>query len=155
VRKTSSPISRLPDVLVADANVILSATIGGRARDVLLHPRAPTAIGPASAGDEVLEHLPYIARKRGLDLGVLLPVLAALPIEWVDAERYLRYEAEARRRLKGRDEDDWPAIALALELKSRHESFAVWTQDKDFEVSGLPTLTTGQLLDYLEGRSSR
>jgi hypothetical protein len=79
VRKTSSPISRLPDVPVADANVVLSATIGGRARNVLLHPRAPTAMGPASAGDEVLEHLPHIARKCGLDLGVLLPVLAALP----------------------------------------------------------------------------
>jgi predicted nucleic acid-binding protein len=128
--------------------------IGGRARDVFLHPRAPSVIAPASAGDEVLEHIPAIARKR-LDLGVLLPVLAALPIEWVDPERYASHEAESRRRLKGRDEDDWPVVALALELKSKRKSFAIWTQDKEFEVSRLPILTTGQLLDYYEGRSSR
>ena len=53
-------------------------------------------IAPASAGDEVLEHVPAIARKRGLDLGVLLPVLAALPIEWVDPKRYATYEAGSR-----------------------------------------------------------
>jgi predicted nucleic acid-binding protein len=122
---------------------------------VLLHPNTPTAIGPASVGDEVLEHLPTIVRKRELDLGVLLPALVALPIKWVDSDAYSRHEAQARRRLKGRDEDDWPVVALALELKSQQKSFAIWTQDKDFEVSGLPILTTGQLLDYLEGRASR
>jgi predicted nucleic acid-binding protein len=129
--------------------------IGGRARGVLLHPRAPSVTAPASAGDEVLEHIPAIARKRRLDLGVLLPVLAALPIKWVDPERYASHEAESRRRLRGRDEDDWPVVALALELKSQRKLFATWTQDKDFEVSRLPILTTGQLLDYFEGRSTR
>jgi predicted nucleic acid-binding protein len=108
-----------------------------------------------SAGDEVLEHLPAIARKRGLDLGVLLPALASLPIEWVDPERYQHHEAEARHRLKGRDEDDWPVVALAIDLSTKEAWFAIWTQDKDFEVSRLPTLTTGEVLDQLAGRSPR
>ncbi len=60
-----------------------------------------------------------------------------------------------RGRLKGRNEDDGPVVALALELKSQPKSFAIWTQDKDLEVSRLPILTTGQLLDYFEGRSTR
>jgi predicted nucleic acid-binding protein len=111
-------------------------------------------MAPPPAGDEVLEHIPAIVRKRRLDLGVLLPVLAALPIEWVDPERYASHEGEARRRLKARDEDDWPVVALALELKSQRKSFAIWTQDKDFEASRLPMLTTGQLLDYFGGRST-
>ncbi len=88
-------------------------------------------MAPAPAGDEVLEHIPAIARKRR------------------------PHEGESRRRLKGRDEDDWPVVALALELKSQRKSFAIWTQDKDFEVSRLPILTTGQLLDYFEGRATR
>jgi predicted nucleic acid-binding protein len=155
VKKTSSPTSKLPDVLVADANVVLSATIGGRAPIALLHPRRPTLIAPVSAGDEVLEHLPAIARKRGLDLGVLLPVLGSLPLDWVEVKRYSRYEAQARLRIKARDEDDWPVVALALEQKARKRDFAIWTQDKDFQVSGLRTLTTGQILDYLEGRSAK
>jgi len=108
-----------------------------------------------SAADEVLRHVPAIARKRRLDLGVLLPVLAALTMEWVDPERYPSHEAESLRHLKGRDEDDWPVVALALELKSQQKSFAIWTQDKDFAVTGLPVLNTGQLLDYLEGRLTR
>lgn len=98
-----------------------------------------------------MEHLPGTARKRRLDLGVVLPVFAALLIEWVDAERYGSREQEARRRLAGRDEEDWPSVALTLAL-ARSSSVAIWTQDRDFDCTALPTLTTGEILDILEGR---
>jgi hypothetical protein len=56
--------------------------------------------------------------------------------------------------MSARDVDDWPTVALAIsEAKSR--AVAVWTQDQDFEVSGLPTITTGALLDILEGTHVR
>ncbi|HUZ89831.1 MAG TPA: PIN domain-containing protein [Candidatus Acidoferrales bacterium] len=155
MKKTFLPTSKLPDILVADANVVLSATIGGRAGMVLLHPRAPAVIASVQAGDEVLEHLPAIARKRGLDLGILLPVLASLPLDWVETDAYSSHEAQASGRIKTRDEDDWHVVALALAQKARQKDFAIWTQDKDFEVSELPTLTTGQILDYLEGWSAK
>lgn len=145
--------SRLPDALVADANVLLSATIGGRASLILESPVAPKTFAPASVGDEILEHLPGIAKKRGLDLGVLLPAVAALPVEWVEVEACVQHEEEARRRIGARDLDDWPVVAAALHLKSRKLDFAIWTQDKDFSVSGMSTVTTGQILDQLEGRA--
>ena len=40
--------------------------------------------------------------------------------------------------------------ALALTLGARHD-VAVWSQDKDFSVSGLEVVTTGDLLDVLAG----
>jgi hypothetical protein len=102
---------QLPDVLVADANVLLSALIGGRAADALI------ALGPAhvraavDVGNEVTRWLPKLAAKRHLDLNVLLAEMRVLPVQ-------------AR-------------------------SVAVWSQDKDFEVCGLPRLTTGQVLRAL------
>jgi predicted nucleic acid-binding protein len=131
---------------------VLSATIGGRARAVLIHDAAPRVVSPATVGDEVLEHLPAIARKRHLDLGILLPVLVALPIDWVEAGDYASDEDEARTRMRGRDEDDWPIVALALHLLRRQTEVAIWTQDRDLEMSRIPTLTTGEILDQLDGR---
>ena len=115
---------------------------------MLADRRLPRVVAPAEVGDEILEHLPAIARKRRLDLGVLLPVIAALPVEWIDAAAYTDQEAEARRRMTDRDEDDWPVVALALSLGSR-TTVAIWTQDRDLEVSGISYLTTGALLDTL------
>jgi predicted nucleic acid-binding protein len=99
----------------------------------------------------VLAWLPRLARKRKLSLPLLLATFQSLPIRWVEARVYGRHEDEARRRMAGRDEDDWPTVALTLSLADLYD-IAVWSQDKDFEVSGLDLMTTGDLLDLLEGR---
>ena len=76
-----------------------------------------------------------------------------MPVQWQEARTYAPQEAEARRRMAERDEDDWPTVALALALYDTTPSLAIWSQDRDFAVSGVETLTTGQLLDLLEGRA--
>lgn len=93
-----------------------------------------------------------VARKRHLDLGVLLPVLVALPIDWLEAAEYANDEDEARKRMRSRDEDDWPVVAAALHLLRKRRKVAIWTQDQDFEVSRIATLTTGDILGQLERR---
>ena len=111
----------------------------------------PRILAAETVGDELLEHLPALARKRRLDLGLLLAVFSVLPVQWVEPAVYAAAEREAKRRISERDVDDWPTVALCVtELRSR--AVAVWTQDKDFAVSGLPAITTGKLLDILEGR---
>ena len=47
--------------LVADANVLLSAVIGGRAALALRHDKVEQVFTPAAAYDEVLEYLPSLA----------------------------------------------------------------------------------------------
>jgi predicted nucleic acid-binding protein len=43
------------------------------------------------------------------------------------------------------DKDDWPALALALQLEC-----AIWTEDQDFFGIGIATWTTNTVERYLE-----
>jgi predicted nucleic acid-binding protein len=128
--------------------VILSATIGGRAATVFAHPAAPPIVAADQVRDEVVEWLPKLAKKRKLDLRLLLAVFQSLPVQWIGGRSYSSFEHEARRRMAERDEEDWPTVALALSVAERRD-VAVWSQDKDLSVSSLALLTTGDLLDLL------
>ena len=64
----------------------------------------------------------------------------------VPQETYADFRAEAQLRLRGRDEEDWPFVALALTLNC-----PIWTEDQDFFGSGVPTWTTDRVELYLSG----
>ncbi len=138
------PPSVLPAAVVADANVLLSAVIGGRAWGVLWHPHGPRCSTSDHVYAEVVSHLPRLAAKRRLEEAYLLEQLRLSPLTVVSAKTYAGREGEARQRIAHRDPDDWPTVALALAL-----SQPIWTQDRDFEEAGVHTYTTGQLLDEL------
>lgn len=70
--------------LVADANVLLSAVIGGRAALALRHQEVEQVFTPAATYDEVFKYLGPLARKRRLRLDVLLLTLAAIPVTIVE-----------------------------------------------------------------------
>ena len=144
--------SGLPDALVADTNVLLSAVIGGQSSRAFGHPDLPTVYGASAVRQEILEWLPKVAERRGLDLGLRLGLLQLLPIKWIDAREYLAHESEARERMRSRDAEDWPSVALAMTVAASRE-VAIWTNDKDFQVSGIETVTTAQLLATLDRRS--
>ena len=74
--------------LVADANVLLSAVIGGRAALVLRHEQVEQVFTPAAAYDEVFEYLAPLAKKKRLQLDTLLLTLAALPVTVVERSEY-------------------------------------------------------------------
>jgi len=57
---------------------------------------------------------------------------------------YADLETEARRRLSGRDEEDWPFLALAIRMDC-----PIWTEDQDFFGSGVATWTTNRVEIYL------
>ena len=145
--------SELPAALVADANAVLSAVIGGRASLAFGDSGLPPVYVADAVRQEILAWLPRLADKRGLDLGLLLALFQLLPITWADKSRYSPREKEARRRMRERDEDDWPTVALALAL-AESRSVGIWTNDKDFSHAGVDTVTTGELLDVLR-RTSR
>ena len=97
--------------LVADANVLLSAVIGGRAALVLRHDEVEQVFTPAAAYDEVLEYLAPLAKKKRLQLDTLLLTLAALPINVVEGSDYERHVPGAKRRIGKRDPDDADVLA--------------------------------------------
>ena len=148
------PTSELPAALVADANAVVSAVIGGRASLVFGDSDTPPVYAAHAVRQEVLEWLPKLATKRSLDLGLLLALFQLLPVLWADETEYRRHEREARRRMRQRDEEDWPTVALALTLLESR-SVSIWTNDKDLSVSGIETITTGEILDTLRRRTGR
>ncbi|TME27998.1 MAG: hypothetical protein E6I64_04675, partial [Chloroflexi bacterium] len=63
-----------------------------------------------------------------------------------------RHRSAAQERTRRRDVDDWPSVALARAL-AESRGVAIWTNDRDFEASGLETITTAQLLARLDRRT--
>jgi predicted nucleic acid-binding protein len=130
--------------LAADANVLLSALIGGRARLVLTHPEVTEVLTTEKVLAEVREYVPSLALKRKLDPASLLLAVATLPVKPIPESIYRRKLAEARRRIEERDPDDVELLALAL-----HFRIPVWSNDEDFASARAPWLTTAELLARL------
>jgi predicted nucleic acid-binding protein len=130
--------------LAADANVLLSSVVGGRAKAVLQHPGVEAVFTTASTLGEVQEYLSHLARKKRLSVDAVLLAAASLPVTVVERSAYLSKVAEATRRIGRRDPDDVELLALAL-----HAGIPVWSNDKDFEDAGVEWYTTAELLRRL------
>lgn len=130
--------------LVADANVLLSAAIGGRAQVVLTHQEIEEILTVSAVMDEVREYLWHLGRKKRLREDILLMVVATLPVTVVGREKYEESRAEAAERIGHRDADDVDLLALAI-----HLGVPVWSNDGDFAEVGVEWYTTAQLLKKL------
>jgi predicted nucleic acid-binding protein len=130
--------------LVADANVLLSAVLGGRAKVVLSHPKIEGIFTTEVTLSEVEEYVILLARKRRLSLDTLLLAVATLPVSVVERETYARAVVQARRLIGQRDPDDIEILALALHLK-----IPLWSNDNDFRDTGVEWYTTAELLQRL------
>lgn len=130
--------------LVADANVLLAAVLGGKARLILKHPSLDDVLTSEAAFAEVQEYAAQLARKRRLSLDTTLLAVAALPVKLIDRKVYAGKMPEAQRRIGRRDPDDVDILALAL-----HMGAPVWSNDNDFEDAGVEWYTTAELLKKL------
>ena len=130
--------------LAADANVPLSAVLGGRARLILQSPRVEELLTARTTLAEVREYAQVLARNRRLPALLLLAV-ASLPVTVVDQQVYRASIDEAKRRIGRRDPDDVEILALAI-----HFHIPVWSNDKDFEDAGVPRYATADLLRELQ-----
>ena len=126
--------------------------IGGRSSRAFGNPNLSPVYGASAVRLEILEWLPKVAERRRLDLGLPLGLLQLLPIKWIEARECVRHVSDARERMRSHDVDDWPSVALALAL-AESRRVAIWTNDKDFEVAGVETITSAQLLATLDRRT--
>lgn len=130
--------------LAADANVLLAAVLGGRARLVLRHPEIQEILTSEVTFDEVRKYAFVLARKKRLSQDLVLLAIATLPVTIVPPGTYSRSVSEAKRRIAHRDPDDVQILALAL-----HFQIPIWSNDKDFEDCGIQWFTTEGLLREL------
>ena len=138
-------------MIVLDANILIRALMGRRVRQLLetYAARGIRFYAPDVAFADAAKYLPPLLAKRGkpiTDLSASLEYLQRI-IEPVDQEFYGIFETEARQRLRGRDENDWPVLATALGL-----ACAVWTEDPDFFGTGIAVWTTNRIEIFLEGQ---
>jgi predicted nucleic acid-binding protein len=99
---------------------------------------------------EVREHVPQLARKLGTMPAFLEYALDLLPLRRYSARAYRETMVEARRRIGSRDPDDIDVLALALRLRA-----PLWSNDRDFEGTGVERLTTPDILKLFFGPSPR
>jgi predicted nucleic acid-binding protein len=133
--------------LAADANVLLSALIGGQAVRVLRHTAIEEILTTEATLAEVQEYATQLAQKKHLPVDVVLLAAATLPVTIVPRSAYASSLSDARRRIGRRDPDDIELLALAL-----HLDLPVWSNDSDFQVAGIVWYTTAALLADLEPR---
>jgi predicted nucleic acid-binding protein len=124
-------------MLVLDANILVRAVPGSEfARFLKPASREFAFIAPDSAFAEAREHLPEILLKRNIHPESAIAVLDKLTIliGCINTDIRRRFEAISRKRLKKRDENDWPVLATALALEC-----PIWTEDADFFGTGVAT----------------
>ena len=130
--------------LAVDANVPLSIAMGGAAARLVTRPNFEL-FTTRHTFDETLEYLPILAARKGLRLERMERAFQAVPIKIIPAEQFAARREEAERRMAQRDPEDVDLLALAM-----HLALTIWTNDRDFEVSGLPVVSTAQSLAQFE-----
>ena len=130
--------------LVADANVLLSAVLGGRAKLVLESPHVEEVLTAVPTFAEVEEYASLLAQRKRLSSDLVLLALAAMPVTVVQQSQYASALRRARKLIAHRDPDDVDILALALHLR-----LPLWSNDRDLEGTGVELLTTEAALRKL------
>ena len=130
--------------LVADANVLLSAVLGGRAKLVLQSSQVEEVLTTGHTFAEVEEYAAVLAERKRLSSDLVLLALAAMPVTVIQESQYASALRRARKLVGRRDPDDVDILALALHLR-----LPLWSNDRDFQGTGVELLTTEAALRKL------
>jgi predicted nucleic acid-binding protein len=140
--------------IILDANILIRAVLGKRVAELIeTYAEHVDLICPEQAFDEAEEHLPIITKKRGGDIKAQQAVVDALGelarfTKIIPQATFESLEETARARLKGRDEEDWPYLALALLLEC-----PIWREDTDFFGADVAIWTTDRVETYLKANT--
>lgn len=133
--------SRRPEKLVVDANPILSALLGGKAKQLFFDAGISEFAVTESALNEVHSYIPKVAQKLEVNPAIVRFTLAFLPLTTYEPKSYRRSMKKAKLQIAHRDPQDIEILALALELGR-----PLWTNDRDFEDTTIQTFSTAELL---------
>jgi predicted nucleic acid-binding protein len=140
-------------VIVLDANILIRAILGRRVRQLLdAYALRVRFLAPNVAFDDMEEHV----RRRIIGSPTSASELAEFfayireSVEPIDAHVYREYEEQARIRLRGKDEEDWPILTSSLAL-----GCPIWTEDGDFFGTGIATWTTDLVEIFLKQQAAQ
>jgi predicted nucleic acid-binding protein len=134
--------------LVIDANILIRAVLGHRARYLIEHYCESVAFYTAETNAEEAEFYltTELTAKHNLSESIWRPVYVGIlnTVQIIADDILIEVESKAKARIASRDVNDWPAVAAALLLDC-----PVWTEDKDFFGAGIATWTTITVELYL------
>ena len=116
--------------IVVDANIIISALIGGSSRDILFDHRYDFLTTKFTV-KEVEKYIPEIADKSGTEENFVIDTFELIPLTIKNKNFYNNSISEAEEMISEIDEDDVDILALAI-----YTNNYLWSQDKDFEKAG-------------------
>lgn len=137
--------------LILDANILMRGVLGTRVATLIRDYATEVEFFTVEeAFEDVATYVPEVLGRRGGEEVEIQAALGKLEsfrlfLQIIPTALFEPLESQARNRLKGRDEDDWPYLALALVLEC-----PIWTEDTDFFGSGVPTWTTDRVEIYLK-----
>ncbi len=113
--------------IVTDANIIISALLGGKPRFILFDTKFEFITSDFTL-KEVKRYIPLISRKSGVSKKKIKEGISFLPLKIVSRNYYKDYLKQAEELIKEIDKDDIDILALYLKEKT-----FLWSEDKDFE----------------------
>jgi predicted nucleic acid-binding protein len=131
--------------LVLDANILIRVCLGVRVRNLIADydDRVDFFVAEAN-GAEAAHYIADLAREKNLDEAVCTEALLSLMQVVQMVEDIVLESAREEALARIRDADDWPALALGLQLEC-----AIWTEDQDFFGTGVATWTSSTVERYL------
>ncbi|MCY2993151.1 MAG: PIN domain-containing protein [Planctomycetota bacterium] len=134
----------MAESLIVDANPLLSALLGGTARDVILSGKF-SLYSTQHTLFEVEKYLPLLAHRLKLTEMELFREFLLLPIIACQPLVYDLRLPEASQLIGHRDPKDVQILALTLQL-----GYPIWTEDRDFDdLPGIVVRKTADLLTLL------
>lgn len=121
-------------LIVVDANIILSALLGGKPSHILFDSRFQFVTAKFTIG-EVEKYLPRLGKKLNVPQKDLKEILEKLPLLIYERIFYREKLREGKKIIGEIDKKDIDILALALKLETY-----LWSQDKDFEKAGYQKL---------------
>lgn len=124
--------------LVLDANILIRGVLGVRVRALIAQylTEVDFYVAEANAVEAGL-YVADLAREKNLDPDLCSQALQSLMRVVQLVENTVLESVREEALVRVRDVDDWPALALALQLEC-----AIWTEDQDFFGTGVATWTT-------------
>ena len=135
--------------LVVDANVFISALIGGRAAELLFNPNFELLTTERTTW-EVKKYLAKLAAYTEKTPADLLLLFELVPVRACQSEEYEPSLSTAQNLIGDRDPFDVDILALALETGA-----PLWSNDSDFEeivkITLYKTKDVMDLVEFLKG----
>ncbi len=124
--------------IVVDANIIISAILGGIAGQIFFDHRF-NFVTTAQTLLEVRKYIPVLAKKISISPSTFYEILKLLPIDIKERKTYEDKIKEAFNLISKRDPKDTEILALTLKINA-----PLWSNDKDFEdIEGINLMKTG------------